>query len=752
MVIIVYYKTRKSIFFVLIISLVIIVSSKHNEQNVPHSHKLMKESQIHEICNKSINYLQYFYISNITNFDYNPSETMKSNSLIRYIQEQKVVDLKDYFGRLLIYAIFTIILILYLIGFIICCFCYCYPCCCKQSGFMCKNIILITSICLYLFIFSLSIVSVHYINDVFQSMNGTTCSLFQIYRTVLYGDQKQSNPKWPGTIKIKEILNIIINVVENLNLHKSILVQQEIQENSNYFQELLHNSYLLFANRVLPYPEPEMNTEHFIPNYIDDYGPFEQTGKDLYYVHNEYIKLQEHNMFLNNYLELIGNIIERKEVMIEILNYSKFQVDELTKTFEALSEKILEHWLIVQNYFNIYGKIILLCINSIISLLSFFGTCFLVIYSLCNNCEKMKYIINVTWIMLSILTIIIFAIGIILGSLSVITVDLVGIVNYAFSQENLIGDVNNKTILFEKGKASEYINICINSDGDLTNAFRLNKDDPNVILLQNLYTSLGQLERNLVLLSENNLISVTKRLYNKYDEYKDNPGDVHSSFTTQLNKLNDLLNGVQFWVVKEEECIEKENCFSLKNNYSTYILVKNSYEIITIRKTLQEFLFKHIELLNDLQANNIEMENILVDIRKQLISQLGQSLDIITVMYWKISPYISNEQLFSPFNCEFLKGNVKMFYQQIENECSDTIKHFAWYLIIIGTTNSINVIFNLLVIFKFQKLKKPQTPIKKEEESIPVENASNNMNLSNCPLNESKGLDKDVLVKLKENK
>jgi hypothetical protein len=56
------------------------------------------------------------------------------------------------------------------------------------------------------------------------------------------------------------------------------------------------------------------------------------------------------------------------------------------------------------------------------------------------------------------------------------------------------------------------------------------------------------------------------------------------------------------------------------------------------------------------------------------------------------------------------------------------------------------------VIFKIQKPKKPTTPNKKEEESIPVKNTSNNMNLSNCPLNESKGLDKDVLVKLKENK
>ena len=111
------------------------------EQVASYGRTLLEDNDINRICNKAEGGLLDLYKSeNKITFDKKKSSE-KIQAIIDYIRDSDSSHIKDYIPRIVVYAVFIVIAVLYLIGWLFYCCCCCCPCCCckkKKEENCCK--------------------------------------------------------------------------------------------------------------------------------------------------------------------------------------------------------------------------------------------------------------------------------------------------------------------------------------------------------------------------------------------------------------------------------------------------------------------------------------------------------------------------------------------------------------------------------------------------------------------------------------
>ena len=112
------------------------------EQVSSYGRTLLEDEDINRICNKAEGGLLDLYKSD-KEIIY--SREKKSNdkiqAIIDYIRDSDSSHIKDYIPRIVVYAVFIVIAVLYLICWLFYCCCCCCPCCCckkKKEENCCK--------------------------------------------------------------------------------------------------------------------------------------------------------------------------------------------------------------------------------------------------------------------------------------------------------------------------------------------------------------------------------------------------------------------------------------------------------------------------------------------------------------------------------------------------------------------------------------------------------------------------------------
>lgn len=199
------------------------------------------------------------------------------------------------------------------------------------------------------------------------------------------------------------------------------------------------------------------------------------------------------------------------------LEESKNKTESFSELFFKLKNETLDDIENIMGYFDKYFKLGMFILFSVILAFCLFELLSLIAY-FCYNCNCLGCLFHFFWNLEMLIIIIAILIGVVLGSVGVISKDTVSILQYAISFDNL---KEEKPFLLDFKNESIYaIDTCFNGDGDLYS------------LLFNSIESYN-----------NNIGNSLKNFQEKYSEFKERGLDTtQKTLTEAFEDLNQIIN------------------------------------------------------------------------------------------------------------------------------------------------------------------------------------------------------------------
>ena len=226
-------------------------------------------------------------------------------------------------------------------------------------------------------------------------------------------------------------------------------------------------------------------------------------------------------------------------------------VDDISGSFKDLQDQITDPWYDLQSTINDVAEKGLKIAGSVICVFCASICALILLYKLLDCIGKIfKIIIHVLWNIVALTIIVSFILGGVIGLLGKIGIDLVSVMNYIISEENLnketpdvIENIGNKDYLIE----------CLHRDGNLSKVLELGTkakaiDDLNIIKtnLTNLKEQFGGQTQSIAPHQYHDLL--TSKYFSNQFFLVDGSG--RYDFDTDLGELNDKLkqnNINEYW-------------------------------------------------------------------------------------------------------------------------------------------------------------------------------------------------------------
>ena len=277
------------------------------------------------------------------------------------------------------------------------------------------------------------------------------------------------------------------------------------------------------------------------------------------------------------------------------LEESKNKTESFSELFFKLKNETLDDIENIMGYFDKYFKLGMFILFSVILAFCLFELLSLIAY-FCYNCNCLGCLFHFFWNLEMLIIIIAILIGVVLGSVGVISKDTVSILQYAISFDNL---KEEKPFLLDFKNESIYaIDTCFNGDGDLYS------------LLFNSIESYN-----------NNIGNSLKNFQEKYSEFKEQGLDTTQKTLTEafedlnqiIKKIKDLnenlkyenLNKIfdcQFFKIDFNVILDelKDNVAKKLTFFSMVIIIVGLVSVITI--------FLGISIINNYRRKNELLE------------------------------------------------------------------------------------------------------------------------------------------------
>ena len=636
-----------------------------------------------------------------------------SKALINYIITRDVKYLKDnYLKRISRFIGIIFIIIIVILSYIICWICCCCPCCCckqKNEENCCRQFSLLIAIIMSGALISSGYYGMNMEYKIIGSINGMTCTVYKFFKNVFEGDGCNEKPIWSGFFhiitSINKIGNIILNansnnlkIIENISNFKNMSFYQYIIQNEKFLNDE-KSKYEDLYNLSFINPDPNSNTDNVIPDFIFEISNYiKNIIDDFENIINNPFKI------LNDISEYVQVINSNRKNILDSLNDSLSKINKFRQTFSYFAYDAITNNIKYQKYFIKYG-------NAFFSF--FFPVCisigtiniFCLLFYVTCNLQWTRIPMYVLWNIETLIMIISFIFGLLFSIIYMEGKDGREIIAYALSPLNLN---NNNSIIF-KNDGKDYLNICINQNGDLQ--YKLSLINNNTIMIDKLYDYISIIENGIqITFSDldnlNNNINNFENYYQfieKSNYYIDGKKYEFKNILEELRKYSDsgyegnyLKNRNEIydvWVFSKKNCpkgykylpnndnyiSQKRNCllFTEWNNLPSY------YKNILIGKGKYDNLEQAFEIYNKTIFSYIEknqeilQKNILPYFKEYyknltLLKQIIQSN--LNEMYATISPlktlygnYIkNNESIFSFVNCRFMKRDINLFLFQMD--------------------------------------------------------------------------------------
>ena len=722
----------------------------------------------------------YFYIKE------NSSMKKSTSFLLNYVEDKEDSDLKSYifsFYSQIILAALDILLIV--IWILLCIFvskddymdCLLKTRCVNKCL---KNVFFIISIAIYLVVVIINIILLFNIHIFLQDINNSFCSFFKISYHTYNGEEYfyEIKPKWSG---INQLKNLIQKTKDNLdkltNQNKQINQKiNEIKENKYFISD--NNSFVeKYLNEFC-----DLNKYKVLnPNPLND----SEISEFLYCSDILYLAESEYNETFNNSISEINDIysilisIDNNIDKIEFsLEYAKNKLDSFVKIIKDMELEYFDDLTyLFETVIRKYCIYIIYVFFILVILLELGGLINMVVLRSCFSiyCNK---IYNFIWNFQFFSVILIFLISIFFGSMKIFVNDISSIMQSYYNNE----EIKENRTFYNTQYDLEGMNKCIIGDGDLAQYMNLDKDaEP----LSHFYSMINIIKNNLNFFknyeinSEKNEANITldeleqKPFLAKYKLLKDNKIinaeedlEKYLNLYTNNKENQDLKNNDYyanyFFVYDKKFCKSNykllsnnneefnfykkgKNCMILEdfpsnNNYFKSISTKNmeqNYDLDDLVNKYKERYYNdggfESSFQKMIQNSKYYLENKLNKesnkIKKDLISIyeiLDNKINIIHDLYKSILKQNSTD-LFSAFNCGYLKRDYFIFLDQLDNNLNHSLNNFSIYCFILAFFSFLSILLSLISI-KVTKVER-----KYNEELFKVKEKSEKHEISEKP-------------------
>jgi hypothetical protein len=518
-----------------------------------------------------------------------------------------------------------------------------------------------------------------------------------------------------------------------------------------------------------PYYEREYNYNVYFAYYLD---LDEYKNK----IEQDRIFLQKGFEILQNLSDLANKIQTDKTIISESLNNSIKQLNDINNTFSDLSNNILDDIYDYQRKYNKYSNLFYLGTFGILFICSILILISLMLFTICE-CQCPRYIFHFTYFfnMLFILIILIF--GIIFGLISLIGKDSVGVMEEIISESNL-----NKTsdAVVLKGNGTKYLNVCFNSNGNLSSVLDLKLNNNGIDVLNQLYHYKSIVDDSIIVYQKYDVSSLNDTLDDEYKFYYEPQNDNKSikevldkfrEYTDKKYTKNKKVTFSHFWVTNEKFCevdsIKKNPdghldeaanyCFMFNSTSECLqiyndIIFDNGKNLCKIwedyKISINGFIEKYEQKFSVITNITRKYYNELDGSKGTIVSGLKDSLNMIEPIYNIYNDLLSddNDDIFSVLNCRFLKRDSRIFFDVLGNDLSKDSEFIEIFILVSCICSSLGIFFGLIIILRAKMNEENKKQIKLKN-SIKKENLTELTELkskkSEIEKNENEKIDKE---------
>ena len=393
-----------------------------------------------------------------------------------------------------------------------CCKCCCCFCCCGVVDKLWKTIFFFVSGGAFVLTFIMATYSLAATNNVFKSLDSTSCSLFKVVTETVNGESKTTLPKWAGIDNVKIILATLSSTISNAQSSWKNDFEEAQDEmntaNTNFETDVTKSKNEIYGDASsginLIGPKGGNTFTKVIPKYADTYDLVLQNVK------TEYTTLTD-GIFqsLNEAAEYINDAFDGNELS-EQLGEASENIVTLQENFNTISEKVADPWMDNQNSIVNNGKKYAKIVFSIIMVLSL-GMTGIYIINYIDKCSAiqclLKIVTIVVWNLLYLFSILSYIVSGLIGVIGIIGRDSSSLAYYLISEDNLN---NEKPRLFEAGESIDFLNICVNGNGNLKEKLNLGN---TMDQLNKLYALSDTLNNHIAAISDYKSSQVLKNTF-----------------------------------------------------------------------------------------------------------------------------------------------------------------------------------------------------------------------------------------------
>ena len=745
------FKVKKNFIMPILFLITIIQASKipkfekdksFNFQNV-NLRSLLEETKVEEICLRADSDVKDFFDTGnnqLSEMDYE-DDSEYIQDLLNIIDgkgdKSKGDSIKSYIKRLLPMAIFIVFGVVAIILWPICicclccCKCCCCFCCCGKVNKLWKTIFFFLSGGAFVLTFVMATYGLAATNNVFQGIDSTSCTIFKVVTETVNGQSKTTLPKWGGINGIKQKLSDLSSLLETertTSVQNFNSAKGQMQTSKGEFDYLLAHTSMSITNRAVI--DPITNSEiQFTPEYIKYYSPVETPGTMLFQINTEYTGLTSAIIeTINDASSHIDNSFTSSSLSTQ-LNEASEKIDKMKDAFDKLETDVADQWMKIQNNYINNAKTYAKIVFSIIMVLSLGMTGIYVIMfiDVCSTLQTLlKLITTILWNLLYLFSILSYIISGLIGVIAIIGKDGSSLAYYLVSDENLNSEDPR---VFGASDSIDYLKICVNGNGDLTDILGIGDEmnDLNDLLALkdtlNTHKTTLNTHRESVVINNFKSKNCGEKFLNTGCNYIRT--DVNPNVRYDFNKWLDHLNkctskiegnyqtgsfnydelwgttsssrdGYTYQPVSSDQA--QQNSKKLLNIYDgwTKTIVESRYntpgtlEIDSSSTTVRAEAGQVIDEMGKVKSGvasdystvdtkNQEINGKFTEVADNMIITLEKSINIIDSVNNIIVDFLGegNHNIFSIIHCSFIGDDFKFLMKQLHSNIGNTVYSFA---------------------------------------------------------------------------
>ena len=712
--------------------------------------------EMKDICSNGPDDLFSFYYEG-TAYDTSDVESTKSeavDALISIIEGNDLAsNAKTYGMSALKWIIFIACGILMILGWIVClicmcCNCCCCTCCCKKK--ICSIITFLLCTGCFAIVFVLSTHSFIAVKNAMKGMNGASCSLLQFIHEIIDGQSdKNQTSYWIGIDEINKVLDDVSSGID-----------KTIDNNAlDFFRnKKTYNTYLTGAEGAITTGDTKNkvgdnylnidleNGTFLIPQCVIFWGSTTTENSYLSLAKLEYDNLKNSSNELvtemnTNFVEITNCHYDEatdskncgESDVKQTIEDSRTGVNDMKEPINDLKDKISDPLIDYQNLINDYGKKYCRLVFLVLS-----GFCavicgLLLFFKICNCVGKIiKLIIHILWNILAIFTIVCFLIGGIIGLFGKIGKDLVDVMAFVTSDENLNSE--NPILINKVGSdVSNYLKTCLSGNGDLAEVLELKTKANSLEKLNNLRDKFVALKNNVSEHQESEIpTEFTNEYLKKYYEYtfRDKDSGNNYDINQNIKSINDLTvnkpDGCGNTIDEKWSYKETENGYTKPTPFK-YVATSNSHELIYIydiigtnyydnryeglcpSTTIQSVVNNNAEIfvkINDFfnQANDMftaqddikdNMDGVYINLNKVIDS----ALLIINEITNSLNQYVGESgSVWNLLNCTFMGKDLNILLRNLDTGLGDKFLKMGTEITTLAILQALGIVLTLITL------------------------------------------------------